>query len=226
METKNNIIQQGAEAEFQIEVRRTDFDWTTCGLCVNLSWGYRGESICIDKDDMSFDDEGRYYFSFDTSEMMGWVSSECRYETVDPDDAVDGMRTNVDRQILCFVSSSPATNLGRCRKKVTGEKRYIQYTRMNGESHLYIGGGAIYTDVLTPEFEKEHGSVFTGEYEMSCTDSDKIFVIVPAERASQIVDIRMGGLSIPRSYAVHGDWAVWTSLNEYQAGDYIITINV
>lgn len=221
-----NIIQQGTEAEFQIEVLRTDFDWDTDDISVILGWGCNGESMTIGKEAMTYDDEGRYYFSFDTTGMLGWVSAECRYGTVDPDEATDGIRQRVDRQLLCFVSTSAHTNLGKCRKKVCGEKHYVRYTCMTGEAILYMGGGTVYTDAMVPECEQEHGSVFTGEYQITCAYGDKIFVIVPAERASQIVDIRMGGLSIPRSYAVHDDWAVWTSLNEYQAGEFTITINV
>lgn len=99
-----NIIQRGTEAKFSIEI--ADFDMTNNDFAVVLSYGFRHTEIEIKKEDMVNDPENGWCFLFDTTNATGAVTAECTYQVSD-NAAEDGIRSVVDRQILCFVASTP-----------------------------------------------------------------------------------------------------------------------
>ena len=105
MDTKK-IVQQGEEKKCQITIKRTGFVMNDDDFEVKLSWGLMGQSMNITKDQMFSNGRDGWFFIFDTSPMIGPITAECTYYVPDGD-YPDGLRTEVDRQYLCFVVSSP-----------------------------------------------------------------------------------------------------------------------
>jgi hypothetical protein len=123
----NNIIMQGEEAKYAIFINETDFDMDAEDFAVELFYGMMGKSIVITKEDMIAGTDGKFYFSFDTSEMTGRVTAECTYYMPDTDDP-DGLRTVKDRQMLCFVVNTPLPMFAACPVK-EGCEHKVEYER-------------------------------------------------------------------------------------------------
>lgn len=105
MQNIKNIIQQGEMAKYQVIIEHEDFTMTENDFRLILTWGMRGDSLTISKADMLENDNGQFYFTFATNDMVGKVQVECQYDVPD-DDYEDGYRTEVERQPLCFVNAS------------------------------------------------------------------------------------------------------------------------
>ena len=105
MDTKK-IVQQGEEKKVQITITRTGFVMNDDDFKVKLSWGLMGQSMTITKDQMFSNDRDEWFFVFDSSPMIGPITAECTYYVPDSD-YPDGLRTEVNRQFLCFVVTSP-----------------------------------------------------------------------------------------------------------------------
>ena len=121
-----NIMKQGEEAKYAMRIDAQGFSMENDEFNVVLSWGMRGESITIDKSDMIFSIDGYYYFVFDTSPMAGKVTARCTYYVPDFD-CPDGLRTEVDTQLLCFIATIPLPKFAcvpapSCEHKVTYER--------------------------------------------------------------------------------------------------------
>lgn len=121
-----NIIMQGEEAKYAMRIDAQGFNMETDDFNVKLSWGMMGRSLVIEKSQMTFSIDGYYYFVFDTSEMTGRVVAKCTYGVPDID-CPDGIRTEVDEQLLCFVASTPLPKFAcvpapGCEHKVTYER--------------------------------------------------------------------------------------------------------
>ena len=105
MDTKK-IVQQGEEKKCQITITRTGFVMNDDDFKLKLSWGLMGQSMTITKDQMFSNDRDEWFFVFDSSPMIGPITAECTYYVPDGD-YPDGLRTEVNRQFLCFVVTSP-----------------------------------------------------------------------------------------------------------------------
>lgn len=105
--TKNDIIQRGEEAKYQVKILREEFDMASHVYEVTLHYGMLGRSLTIHKDGLIFDEEGHCFVVFDTTDMLGLITAETRYYVPDTD-YPDGYRTEVDRQHICQVVDDPA----------------------------------------------------------------------------------------------------------------------
>ena len=137
MENIKNIIQQGEMAKYQIIIEHEDFSMTENDFRLLLTWGMRGESLTISKADMLENDNGQFYFTFATKDMVGKVQVECQYDVPD-DDYEDGYRTEVERQPLCFVNTSSKLPCGcDCGLYDGTHVTYVRQTR-GGLKTLYV----------------------------------------------------------------------------------------
>lgn len=121
-----NILQQGDEAKYAMRIDKEGFNMETDDFYIELFWGMMGRTMKIEKTEMTFSIDGYYYFIFDSSEMVGRVSVKCTYFVPDTD-CPDGMRTEVDEQLLCFVATVPLPQFAcvpapSCEHKVTYER--------------------------------------------------------------------------------------------------------
>lgn len=131
------IIQQGENAKYQVIIEHEDFTMTANDFRLTLTWGMRGESLTITKADMLENDNGQYYFTFDTTKMVGWVQVECEYDVPD-DDFDSGYRTENERQPLCFVNTSSKLPSGcDCGLYDGTHVTYVRQTR-GGLKTLYV----------------------------------------------------------------------------------------
>ena len=137
MENIKNIIQQGEMAKYQIIIEHEDFSMTENDFRLLLTWGMRGDSLTISKADMLENDNGQFYFTFATKDMVGKVQVECQYDVPD-DDYEDGYRTEVERQPLCFVNTSSKLPSGcDCGLYDGTHVTYVRQTR-GGLKTLYV----------------------------------------------------------------------------------------
>ena len=121
---KTRILQQGEEAKFQIAIK--DFDMSANNFSLKLIYGYRRTVIDIQKDKMFDDGAGKWYFVFDTDDMVGRVTALCTWRVPDTD-CPDGYREETDEQYLCFVVSTPCPQFLSC--PCDDSSRPVKYTR-------------------------------------------------------------------------------------------------
>lgn len=123
------IIQQGEIAKFRIEI--TDFDMASNDFKVELIYGYDRKVVEIDKSDMA-DSGSTFYFSFDSSEMVGRVTARCTWYFEDTD--VHGsVREKVEEQYLCFIVTTPCPQFLTCPSCDT-TNQLVTYTRIEQSS--------------------------------------------------------------------------------------------
>ena len=106
MINSKNIIQQGEEAKYRIAIEREGFSMSEHPFALTLKWGMQGPTLEIQKSEMLTDEQGNWFFTFNTADMVGVVTVECAYDVPDSDYA-DGYRTEKEQQPLCFVNTSP-----------------------------------------------------------------------------------------------------------------------
>lgn len=122
-----NILQQGEEAKYGMLISREGFSMESDDFEVELSWGFAGASVKITKDSMVFGVDGYAYFVFHTDDMLGRITAKCTYWVQDSDCA-DGLRTEVDEQLLCFVATVPLPRFAcvpapdLCERQVTYQR--------------------------------------------------------------------------------------------------------
>ena len=106
------FVARGDTAKYKVTIHHADFSQERDDYYIVLEYGIMGGEMVVDKGMMPVDEEGNIFLLFETSEMVGLVKAVCHYFVPDTD-IQGGVREEVDIQYLCFVSSSPATNL-RC----------------------------------------------------------------------------------------------------------------
>lgn len=132
-----DIISQGDTGKFQLIIDREDFDPELDEFKVRLSWGFYDEHVDIRKDEMFHDEEWNVFFMFDSEKMHGIITAECEYLVPDSDvafpqegDARDEewYRINVDRQLLCLVTTSATACTQKCTNKCN--EHFVHYKRV------------------------------------------------------------------------------------------------
>ena len=148
---KTRILQQGEEAKFQIAIK--DFDMEANDFQVTLIWGYRRTTMVITKSQMVHAADGKWYFTFDTADMVGRVVIICTWQVPDTDYA-DGYRQETDEQYLCFVASTPCPQFVAC--PACTDDHPVTYTRTEQSSiadeYTYLGC-ADYDRIITCDDE-------------------------------------------------------------------------
>lgn len=162
----SNVLTQGMEAKYFIDIQQEGFTMADDDFYVELRWGFFGNSLKIDKQDMIADTSGKYFFEFNTKNMVGKVTAICRYYVPDTDDP-DGVREEVDEQLLCFVATTPCPTLLACPKcSASGHNVTYERTEESGIASLYqrlctalgqpiVSDDDLYFYVLTSEIESE-----------------------------------------------------------------------
>lgn len=102
---------------------------------------------------------------------------------------------------------------------------YITTKTIHAMSDFYVGAGSSFDDVHDSRWARSYDGDPQGQYEVSATEGDRIIIIIPTTEASKIEQIEMNDINIPMSTSTVDDYTVYTSLNVYQAGNYIIDIN-
>lgn len=108
---KTRILQQGEEAKFYIDIDGFDMDGRD--FRVELIYGYRRHVMTITKEQMGKSTRDRWYFVFDTEDMLGKVIARCVWSVYD-EDFPENSREEVDEQYLCFVATVPCPQMIPC----------------------------------------------------------------------------------------------------------------
>lgn len=121
---KTRILQQGEEAKFYIDIDGFDMDGRV--FRVELIYGYRRHVMTITKEQMAKSTRDRWYFVFDTEDMLGKVVARCVWSVYD-EDFPENSREEVDEQYLCFVASVPCPQMIPC--PACTQDRVVTYER-------------------------------------------------------------------------------------------------
>lgn len=137
---KISIIQQGEMAKYKIIVTDPEYDLDTSDFTIELSWGLFGKKILIRKSDCTRSEDGNWYFTFSTEEMIGKVTAKFVIEVIDLDIA-SGVRQMVNRQVICFVAVTGCPQYLNCHCCV-GENfvkyEYITDTNVMQEYEMLV----------------------------------------------------------------------------------------
>ena len=104
-------------------------------------------------------------------------------------------------------------------------KPYETNKHIIGMTEFFVGAGENYSDIMVPQWNRLYDGNPQGQYNVSVTEDQRIIIVLPTEDASKIEQIEMNDFNIPMDISIYGTYTVYTSLNTYKAGNYIIDIN-
>ena len=104
-------------------------------------------------------------------------------------------------------------------------KDYITTKTVVGTSKFFVGAGSNYADVMTPQWSRVYNGNPQGQYNVNVTEGQRIIIVIPTAEASKIEQIEMNDFNIPMDVSLYDEYTIYTSLNTYQAGNYVIDIN-
>ena len=123
-----NVIAQGETAVFSVKSNRMNFSFDDNDFRLEIIYGMAGQRVTILKKDLE-KVEGKWRFSFDTSNMIGQLTARLTMYMNDPD-CPDDVRPEVDEQLIGFVATTPCTRLHQCPK--CGGQHDVTYEYING----------------------------------------------------------------------------------------------
>ena len=123
-----NVIPQGEQAVFSVKSNRMNFSFDDNDFVLEIIYGMAGQRVTILKKDLEKVD-GKWRFSFDTSNMIGQLTARLTMYMNDPD-CPDDERPEVDEQLIGFVATTPCTRLHQCPK--CGGQHDVTYEYING----------------------------------------------------------------------------------------------
>ena len=123
-----NVIPQGEQAVFSVKSNRMNFSFDDNDFMIEIIYGMAGQRVTILKKDLE-KVEGKWRFSFDTSNMIGQLTARLTMYMNDPD-CPDDERPEVDEQLIGFVATTPCTRLHQCPK--CGGQHDVTYEYING----------------------------------------------------------------------------------------------
>lgn len=130
------IIQQGDSAQFRVTNSRPDFDMQSMDFHLELLYGMKGKYVSIPKSECAIETRDQCSFTFDSSDMVGYVVARFVCEVYDE---TVGTRQEVDEQMLCFVATEPCIRLSPC---IGCEDRdhdvSYEYVPFGHESSVYV----------------------------------------------------------------------------------------
>ena len=119
------VIQQGERAKYIVKSNRADFDFGVNDYHLEIIYGMMRKKITIQKSDFLYLN-GKWIFSFPTTDIVGPVKARLVMEIFDPD-CPDGVREEVDEQYIAFVITNPCPQFFKC--PCTGGDHEIVYER-------------------------------------------------------------------------------------------------
>ena len=123
-----NVIPQGEQAVFVVKSNRVNFSFDDNDFRLEIIYNMAGQRVTILKKDLEKVD-GKWRFSFDTSNMIGQLTARLTMYMNDPD-CPDDERPEVDEQLIGFVATTPCTRLHQCPK--CGGQHDVTYEYING----------------------------------------------------------------------------------------------
>ena len=123
-----NVIPQGEQAVFVVKSNRVNFSFDDNDFMLEIIYGMAGQRVTILKKDLEKVD-GKWQFSFDTSNMIGQLTARLTMYMNDPD-CPDDVRPEMDEQLIGFVATTPCTRLHQCPK--CGGQHDVTYEYING----------------------------------------------------------------------------------------------
>ena|GEM_PF-5158212 len=120
------------------------------------------------------------------------------------------------------------TSVLKCVAKVMG----VEYTREKLITHynsFWLGAGTTYEDIMNVEHVIPITNGMRGAYNVTCADSDNIFVVMSKGLRPGFIRADMNSFEIPFDETTvtinDEEYSVFTSRNAYEAGTYNIDIN-
>ncbi len=104
-------------------------------------------------------------------------------------------------------------------------KPYETNKHIIGMTEFFVGAGKNYSDVMTSKWNRPYDGNPQGQYNITVTEGQRIIIVLPTKDANKIEQIEMNDFNIPMDTYIYGTYTIYTSLNTYKAGNYIIDIN-
>lgn len=139
---------------------------------------------------------------------------------------IDDVLQDEATSIEAYIHSFNMTDTGTIRVEATvlGQP-YITTKQINVYSDFYIGAGDTFEDVYNVEHARDYDGNPQGQYDVTVVEGQRIFIIIPTTEASKIEQIEMNDFNIPMTTSIYEDYTVYSSVNVYQEGNYVIDIN-
>lgn len=104
-------------------------------------------------------------------------------------------------------------------------KPYVTTKTIVGMTKFFVGAGNTYSDIMIPEFNRPYDGNPQGQYSLHIDAGQHIIIVIPTTEVSKIEQIEMNDFNIPMDISTYGEYTIYTSINTYQEGDYVIDIN-
>lgn len=151
------IIQTGDIVKYHLKIEHQDFDMQRDEFNVTISWGVFGKSVSISKDKMLCDEEGNWFFVFESDDMVGHILATCTYLVADTD-VEGGYREEVDRQYIGFATKNPCPRFCCECMFFTEDNQHVLYTRIYRSD-----ANTLYLNLRTTEENGEHRPILDSE---------------------------------------------------------------
>ena len=120
------------------------------------------------------------------------------------------------------------TSVLKCVAKVMG----VEYTKeklITNYNSFWLGAGSTYEDIMNVEHIIPITNGMRGSYNVTCADSDNIFIVMSKGLRPGFIRADMNSFEIPFDETTvtinNEEYSVFTSRNAYEAGTYNIDIN-
>lgn len=105
-----DYISRGTVAKFKCEITADGFSMDANSFGIYLLWGMRGQKLSIEKSAMIRNNDGEWFFSFDTTDMFGPIRAVCWYWPYDRE-TQSISRKESDAIVLCVVRAKDACSV-------------------------------------------------------------------------------------------------------------------
>lgn len=99
------------------------------------------------------------------------------------------------------------------------------YDEILDENVFIVGSGQNFEDVYKSYYARPYDGNPQGSYPLTVEEGEHIIIVILTTEASKIEQIEMNDINIPMNISTFDSYTVYTSINVYQKGEYIIDIN-
>ena len=99
------------------------------------------------------------------------------------------------------------------------------YDEVLDENVFIVGSGQTFEDVYKSYYARPYDGDPKGSYSLSVEEGERIIIVILTTEADKIEQIEMNDINIPMKISTYDSYTIYTSINTYHAGEYIIDIN-
>ena len=212
---------------------RTDIGITQKSITKSLGAFWEEMETITGKDYMDFKLTVAPVAAYTESAVNVTITADCREAISDFDNIkvyINNTLVAESSDIEVFTTQQQVNETSEIKAVGTILGKTITKTQtVTKEIPFYMGSGMQYQDVMIPENHKVIEGTLEGDYDVTVkNEGEYIFIIIPISRKEEFrrCKLDMNGFEIPLEESETQDFIICKTLNQYQAGEYNIDIDI